>query len=140
MATYHSKQRAIKWQNKSERTATIVMIIVGLIEFGIIGELGTQSLFFGWGGAFAAFAFYSLGVFLYTRRNIVLKHSYTIMVGLGSSIIGLILNVPLLFGSTVYNFISTGDFLGVLAGAFYLFSLLVLFGFGHYDTKHTDMR
>jgi hypothetical protein len=62
------------------------------------------------------------------------------MVGLGSSIIGLILNVPLLFGSTVYNFISTGDFLGVLAGAFYLFSLLVLFGFGHYDTKHTDMR
>jgi hypothetical protein len=140
MATQHSKQRAIRWQNKSERTTTIIMIIVGLIEFGIIGELGTQSLLLGWGGAFAAFAFYSMGVFLYTRRNMVLKHSYTIMVGLGASIVGLILNVPLLFGTTVYNFISTGDFLGVLSGAIYLFALLVLFGFGHYNTKHTDMR
>ena len=137
--TAHSEKRAIAYQNRQESTGIVLMIIVAMIEFAIIGVMGDQSLYFGWGGAVAAFSFYSLGVFLYTRQNKRQSHTITIAVGLGASVIGLILNPIFLFGSTVYNFAVSGSFLGVLGAVIYLFALLVLFGFGHYDTKHVDM-
>ena len=140
MASEHSKRRAIQWQTRGERNGIVIAIIVGLIELGIIGALGPTSPYFGWGGAFAAWGLYSLSVFLYTRRNIVLRHDYAILVGLGGSVVGLFLNVPLLYGTIIYRFIASGYFTGVLAGILYLFTFLVLMGFGHYNTKHTDMR
>lgn len=139
MATQHSVKRAIRYQDRQEAPGVAILIFVALIEFAIIGVMGDQSLYFGWGGAVAALAFYGLSVFLYTRQNKRQSHVIAIAVGLGGSIVGLILNVPFLFGSIVYNFVSSGSFLGVLAGAIYLFAILVLIGFGHYDVKHTDM-
>lgn len=140
LATKHSERRAINYQTRGEKNGIVVAILVGLIELGIIGSLGSSSRYFGWGGAIAAFGLYSLGVFLYTRRNIRLRHDYAIMVGLGASVIGLFLNVPLLYGSITYNFLISNSFVGVLAGALYIFTFLVLMFFGHYNTKHTDMR
>ena len=139
MVSEHSKRRAIAYQDRQEAPGIVVMIIVAMIEFAIIGIMGAQSLYFGWGGAIAAFSFYSLGVFLYTRQNKRQSHTITIAVGLGASVIGLILNPIFLFGSTVYNFAVSGSFLGIVASAIYMFALLVLFGFGHYDVKHVDM-
>lgn len=140
MATEHSKVRAIKYQTRGERNGIVIAIIVGLIELGFIGWFGFTSRYFGWGGAFAAWGLYSVGIFLYTRRNIILRHDYTILVGLLASVVGLFLNLPLLYGSIIYNFMVSNDFLGVLAGGIYLFAFLVLMGFGHYNTKHMDMR
>ncbi len=140
MATTHSEKRAINYQTRGERNGIVIAVIVGLLELGIIGWLGSTSRYFGWGGAFAAFGLYSLGIFLYTRANIRRRHDYTILVGLGSSVLGLFLNTPLLYGSITYNFLISGDFVGILAGGLYLFVFLLLMGFGHYNTKHTDMR
>lgn len=140
LATEHSQKRAIQYQTKGERNGIAIAIVVGFIELGFIGWFGFTSRYFGWGGALAAWGMYSLGVFLYTRRNIRLRHDYAIVVGLGSSVVGLFLNVPLLYGTIIYNFITSNSFLGVLGGGLYFFTFLVLMGFGHYNTKHVDMR
>ena len=140
MATAHSTQRARAFQMRGERLGIVIAVIFGLLELAVIGYVGFTSRYFGWGGAIAAWGAYSLGVFLYTRRNRVFRHDYTILVGLGASIVGLFLNVPLLYGTITYRFITTQSFIGVLAGILYMLTFLVLMFFGHYNTKHTDMR
>ena len=61
-------------------------------------------------------------------------------VGIIGGVIGLFINIPFPYGSITYNFAISNTFIGVLAAGIYIFAFLVLMFFGHYNTKHTDMR
>jgi hypothetical protein len=136
----HSVKRAIEYQTKGERNGIIGAVVVGLIFLAFIGLMGSVSRYFGWGGAIAAFAMYSAGVFFYTRQNIRQRHDYAIGVGIIGGVVGIFINVPFPYGSITYNFAISNTFIGVLAAGIYVFAFLVLMFFGHYNTKHTDMR
>ena len=126
----------------NDTIGVFVVLLVAIIEFAVIGFLGTNdgsSPVFGWGGATAALFGYVGGAYAYGNTRRAGLYTGTIGAGLALSIATVILNMFFPFGSDIAGLAGLNEFVAQLAWLVIIGALLVMLLSSIRNTTHTDL-
>ena len=126
----------------NDTIGVFVVLLVAIVEFAIIGFLGTNALsspLFGWGGATAALFGYAGGAYAYGNTRRAGLYTGAIGSGLALSIATVILNMFVPFGSDVAGLAGLNEFVGQLAWLVIIGAVLVMLLTAIRNTTHTDL-
>lgn len=129
-------------EKSTEFWGDILVLIVAAIEFGVIGlfgSTGNQSALFGWGGAMAALLGYTIGAYAYGNRRVRGYYWGGIGTGLGVSIVTVILNLYIPFGSDIANLAGLNELVGQFAFIAILLTVFVMLATSVRNAPHTDL-
>ena len=136
-----SERRAHSWAFRERELPYVIgTLVLAVLEAATIWVMGTNFPgYFGSGGAIAAFAGFTIGIYLYSVARSIGRFDVGIFIGLLTSVLFIIINIPLLFGPMIYNMWAYGTFVGEFAAVIILFSLIVLMVESFFVTKRADL-
>ena len=118
----------------------LIIALIGVIEVVVFWFMGSAYPgFFGVGGGIAAFSGFVIGVYLYSVAKSIGRFDAATLVGLVTSVLFLIVNIPTLFGPMIYNMWAYETFPGEGAAVTILFALVVLLVESFMVTKRADL-